>query len=148
MAVCNGTLYISAQKFSSHNLALYTTQNGTQLYESTATANDQTSTTPSLVSHNGFLYIGSRTNYGDHKFLYKYATTGGNWTTVDPRYQMGDLPTLVDNVQTSPSTPPIFQGSSFDAFAADQAVGLSLLLTPTEFVQVQRKAPWRMEPSL
>ncbi|WP_419804314.1 hypothetical protein [Terriglobus sp.] len=119
----NGTLYIAGQDFNSHQINLFQTTNGTQLYQSSTAANDSTSTTPSVALSNGLLYIGFRTNDGDHKFLYKYSADGNTWTTVDPHYQMGGPPTLVSNIREKSGVPQYVPNSLmqlFNAFGADQ----------------------------
>jgi hypothetical protein len=99
----NGSLYIAFQNLSSHNLDYYVSTDQGQTIGNliTTAANDQTSTTPSLALHNGYIYMGFRTNDGDHKFIYKATSNGGtSWTasteSIGAGYSMGGNPVLVD----------------------------------------------------
>jgi hypothetical protein len=102
LAYLNGSLYIAFQNLGSHATDYYVSKDQGQTIGNliTTAAAGSTSTAPSLVVHNGYLYMGYRTNDGDHKFIYKATSNGGtSWTTgyePSPTYAMGGNPTLVD----------------------------------------------------
>lgn len=93
------TLYIayaSSAANANHNLYYYTTTDGVNFNYSTAAAGDQSSTTPSLASHRGYLYMGFRSNDGSHGFLTKVSTDGVNWSSYTNNGDtMGGPPALV-----------------------------------------------------
>lgn len=133
------TLYIAySTRDNSHNLYYYTTADGVNFNYSAAAAGDQSSTTPSLASHRGYLYMGFRSNDGTHGFLTKVSTDGVNWsgyTPVGPT--MGGPPALVgtgdaayypgqSNTINGPNN-----GSLFNLFVAnDSSQALYTLYTP------------------
>jgi hypothetical protein len=102
LAYSGGQLYIAFQNLGSHALDYYvsTTQGLTIGSLITTAASDQTSTTPSLAVHNGSIYMGFRSNDGQHNFLYKTTSNGGaTWSKsveASPSYSMNGNPVLVD----------------------------------------------------
>jgi len=111
------TLFIAMQNASNHNVDLYYSTNGVNFSYSNALASQQTSTNPSFGIHNGVLYVGFRTNDGDHKFIYKYSTNGLSWSgNQDPHYTMGGPPALAnaDSLTGSP-----YANALFNAFSAN-----------------------------
>lgn len=100
------TLYIAyPTQANSHNLYYYTTTDGVSFTYSSAAAGDQSSTTPSLAVHNGYLYMAFRTNDGDHKFIWKYSTDGSTWSqSYTNGSAMAGAPALVSTGASSSST--------------------------------------------
>lgn len=103
LAYSGGSLYIAFQNLGNHNLDYYVSTDQGQTIGNviTTAANDQTSTNPSLTVHGGYIYMGFRTNDGDHKFIYKATSNGGSsWTasteSIGAGYSMGGNPVLVD----------------------------------------------------
>ena len=98
----NSSLYIAFQNLGSHNLNYYvSTDQGLTIGNLiTTAAGDQTSTAPSLTLHNGYIYMGFRSNDGAHNFLYKTTSNGGatwsNSSEASPSYSMNGNPVLVD----------------------------------------------------
>ena len=116
------TLYIAYETSgNSHDIYYYTTTDGVNFNFSTAAAGDQSSTTPSLVSHKGILQMGFRSNDGSHYFLTKYSTDGVNWSTSsNTGVTMGGPPVLVDSA-ASPLPGSAENGDIFNIFVSNDS---------------------------
>lgn len=125
------TLYIaypSSAANANHNLYYYTTTDGVNFNYSTAAAGDQSSTTPSLASHRGYLYMGFRSNDGSHGFLTKVSTDGVNWSGyTNNGHSMGGPAALIGTGDSSyyPSQSNTINGSNngqlFNLYVADDS---------------------------
>lgn len=117
LGVFNGQLYIGYQDINTHDIWFLYTADGNNFVTSGNATNDQTSTAPAFAVHNNILYLGFRTNDGDHKFLYKYSYDGVNFSGgVDPHYQMGGPSGLIDGSGLAYS---IYNGNLFNLFTSN-----------------------------